>query len=103
MHLADMAIDAYSAESAVLRAQAASAANARNAALHADAARVFVNDAAMRTEASARQALAAMMEGDTLRAMVSALRRLFRQMPIDTAVLRRRLADAAVAGGSYVF
>ena len=43
--------------------------NARcpRAALHVDAARVFVNDAAMRIDASARQALAAMAEGDTLR------------------------------------
>src|SRR3954449_12973226 len=48
MHLADIAIDVYSSESAVLRAQAASAANARAGLLHVDAARVFVNDAAMR-------------------------------------------------------
>jgi hypothetical protein len=64
---------------------------------------VFVNDAAMRVEASAKQALAAMAEGDALRTMLSALRRLSKTMPINTAALRRRLADEAVARGGYPF
>ena len=51
----------------------------------------------MRVEASARQALAAMAEGDTLRTLLAALRRLFKMTPINTVALRRRLADEAVA------
>jgi len=101
MHLADIAIDVFSAESAVLRAQAASAAKAQRASLHVDAARVFVNDAAMRIDASARQALAATVEGDTLRTMLAALRRLLKVAPINTVVARRRLADATVERGGY--
>ena len=103
LHLADMIIDTYAAESALLRASAAATATRTGASLQADAARVFVNDAAMRIEASAKQALAAMLDGDTLRTMVAALKRLFRQMPINTAALRRTLADAAVARGAYPF
>jgi len=103
MHAADMIIDTYSAESALLRAEANRANRLVSADLQADAVRVFVNDAAMRIESSARQALAAMLDGDTLRTMVAALRRLFRQMPANTAVLRRRLADEAVARGGYIF
>ena len=103
LHLADMIIDTYSAESALLRASAAAAAMRGGASLQADATRVFVNDAAMRIEASAKQALAAMLDGDTLRTMVAALKRLFRQMPINTAALRRTLADEAVARGAYPF
>ena len=103
MHAADMAIDTYSAESALLRASAAEANRAANASLQADAARVFVNDAGMRLEASAKQALAAMLDGDTLRTMLAGLRRLFKQTPINTAALRRRLADEAVAKGRYIF
>lgn len=103
LHLADMIMDTYAAESALLRATASAAANRPGAALQADATRVFVNDAAMRIEASARQALAAMLDGDTLRTMVAALKRLFRQMPINTAALRRTLADEAVARGAYPF
>jgi alkylation response protein AidB-like acyl-CoA dehydrogenase len=103
MHSADMLIDTYSADSAVLRASAASATAAADSALQVDAARVFVNDAGMRIDASAKQALAAMLEGDTLRTTASALRRLFKAMPVNTAALRRRIADEAVARGGYIF
>jgi len=64
---------------------------------------VFVSDAAMRIDAAARQALAAMAEGDTLRTMLAALRRVMKMAPINTVALRRRLADETVACGGYVF
>ena len=101
MHIADMLMDVYAADSAVLRAAVASHTKAARASLHVDAARVFVSDAAMRIEASGRQALAAMVDGDTLRTMLAALRRLFKMMPINTAALRRRIADETVAQGRY--
>jgi alkylation response protein AidB-like acyl-CoA dehydrogenase len=101
MHLADITIDVFSAESAMLRAEAASEQKAKRSALHVDAARVFVNDAAMRIEGSARQALAAMVDGDTLRTTLAALRRLLKVTPVNTVAARRRLADAAVERGGY--
>jgi alkylation response protein AidB-like acyl-CoA dehydrogenase len=102
INIADIMIDVFSSESAVLRAQA-QADQTPQAALHVDAARVFVNDASMRVDASARQALAAMTQGDTLRTMLAALRRLLKFVPIDTVTPRRRLADEAVSRGGYVF
>jgi alkylation response protein AidB-like acyl-CoA dehydrogenase len=102
MHVADMLMDVYAADSAVLRGTAAQTLPAKGP-LHVDAARVFVSDASMRIEASGRQALAAMVEGDSLRTMLSALRRLFKMTPVNTAALRRRIADEAVARGSYPF
>jgi alkylation response protein AidB-like acyl-CoA dehydrogenase len=103
MHLADIAIDVFSAESATLRARAASDRRDAKAALHVDAARAFVNDAAMRIDASARQALAAMVEGDALRTTLAALRRLLKVTPVNTAAIRRRLADVTVERGAYPF
>jgi alkylation response protein AidB-like acyl-CoA dehydrogenase len=103
MHCADMLMDTFAAESAVLRAMAANTQQATRATLHADAARVFVNDAAMRVDASARQALGATVEGDTLRTMLAALRRLIKITPVNTAALRRRLADETNGRGGYVF
>ncbi|MGE5245265.1 MAG: acyl-CoA dehydrogenase family protein [Betaproteobacteria bacterium] len=103
MHVADTLMDVFAADSAVLRAAAASATGAPRAGLHVDAARVFVNDAALRVEASARQALAAMADGDTLRTFLAALRRVLKVAPINTVTLRRRIADEAVASGGYVF
>jgi alkylation response protein AidB-like acyl-CoA dehydrogenase len=101
MHLSDMLIDVYGAESAVLRATAAH--GAARSDLHAAAARVFVNDAAVRVETSGRQALAAMVHGDTLRTMLAAFKRLFKQMPLDTASLRAQLADETVRRRGWIF
>jgi alkylation response protein AidB-like acyl-CoA dehydrogenase len=103
MFLADILIDTYAADSAVLRAQSAARSRSAAASLHGDAARVFVNDAAMRIDASARQALAAMTEGDTLRTMLAALRRLLKVTPVNTVAMRRRLADETVARKGYIF
>jgi alkylation response protein AidB-like acyl-CoA dehydrogenase len=100
-YIADIIMDTYAAESAVLRAK--DAAGRPQAELHQDAARVFVNDAAQRVEMAAKSALAAMSEGDTLRTLLAALRRLMKVAPINTVGLRRRLADATAAKGSYIF
>ena len=103
MHAADILMDVYAAESALLRASAATASKHAKAGLHVDAARVFTNDAALRIDASARQALAATVEGDTLRTMLAALRRLVKVTPLNTAALRRRLSEDAVTRGGYPF
>jgi alkylation response protein AidB-like acyl-CoA dehydrogenase len=103
IHTADMLMEVYACDSAVLRALAASNENTSRASLHADAARVLVSDGAMRIESSGRQALAAMVEGDTLRTMLAAFKRLFKMQPANTAVLRRRIADAAAERGGYPF
>ena len=101
--LADILIDTYAAESAVLRAQDATNRKLSHSELHQDAAKVAVNEAAGRIELSARSALAAMADGDVLRTQLAALRRLLKITPVNTVVLRRRLADAAVAKGGYIF
>jgi alkylation response protein AidB-like acyl-CoA dehydrogenase len=101
--LADLVIDAYTAESAVLRAIAAADRKAQDAGLHADAAAVFTHEAAGRVELNARAALAAMADGDMLRTQLAALRRLLKVTPANTVMMRRRLADATVARGAYLF
>jgi alkylation response protein AidB-like acyl-CoA dehydrogenase len=101
MYIADLLIDVYSADSAVLRAQAAGSSASGRPSFHADAARVFVRDAALRIETCARQALAAMLEGDALRAALAGLRRLLKTVPVNTVSIRRRLADEAVVRGGY--
>jgi alkylation response protein AidB-like acyl-CoA dehydrogenase len=118
-YIADIVSETYGAESTVLRAQAAAAvavgadlkvgpsekiglSEGGDATLHEKAARVFVNDAAQRLEASARSALAGMAEGDTLRTLLAALRRVLKVTPINTIALRRDLADAAIRKGGYI-
>jgi alkylation response protein AidB-like acyl-CoA dehydrogenase len=101
-YAADILIDSFAAESAVLRAQNAGTADPRRSDLHVAAARVFVHDAGLRVEAGARSALSAMAEGDTLRTLLAALRRILKVTPVNTVALRRTLADAAVAEGKYI-
>ena len=97
-YTADIMCETYASESAVLRA----AASAKDRDLHETAARVFVNDSAQRLEAAARSALAGMSEGDTLRTLLAALRRVLKVTPVNTVALRRHLADAAIQKGGYI-
>jgi alkylation response protein AidB-like acyl-CoA dehydrogenase len=99
---ADILIDIYASESAVLRAREVSSSGQPAADLHVQAARVFVNDAAQRVESAAKNALAAMAEGDTLRTLLAALRRVLKASPVNTVAMRRALADAVVARGGYI-
>ena len=94
---ADIIIDVYAAESAVLRAAQAPAG------LHAEAAAIIVNDAAGRIEIAARNALAAMTDGDMRRTLLAALRRLMKVAPVNTVALRRRIADAVAGQKGYPF
>ena len=112
-YTADILIDTFAAESAVLRARDAHAATGAHGrspgagdpaivSLHEAAARVFVHDATQRVEMAARSALSAMADGDALRTLLAALRRLLKPSPVNTVALRRLLADAAVASGRYI-
>jgi alkylation response protein AidB-like acyl-CoA dehydrogenase len=102
-YAADIMIDTYAAESAVLRARAALRSSHAAAPLHATAARAFVADAALRIEAAAKNALAAMADGDSLRTLLAALRRVLKVTPVNTVALRRTLAEAVTARGGYIF
>jgi alkylation response protein AidB-like acyl-CoA dehydrogenase len=99
---ADILIDVYASESAVLRAREAATSRVPSSDLHVQAARVFVNDATQRVEAAAKNALAAMAEGDTLRTLLAALRRILKASPVNTVAMRRALADAVVSRGGYI-
>jgi hypothetical protein len=106
MSAADILIDTYAAESTLLRALRladAGPAPQTSSGLHHAAARVFVNDAASRVDAAAKTALAAMTDGDNLRTLLAALRRLLKVTPVNTVALRRQLADATVERRTYLF
>ena len=103
MAAADILIDAYAAESAVARAAQARTASAAETLHVARRARVTSTTPPIACEHSARTALAGMAEGDTLRTLLAALRRLLKVTPVNTVALRRQLADAAVERKSYPF
>jgi hypothetical protein len=64
---------------------------------------VLVYDSADRLEKNARTALAATVQGDTLRTQLSVLKRFAKREPVDTIGLRRRIAAAVTANDKYPF
>ena len=98
MGAADILIDVFAAESALLRAAGTSPGSLQEA-----AAQVFVSDAAARVEMTTRATLAAMAEGDMLRMLLAALRRIMKVTPVNTVALRRRIADHVVERKAYPF
>jgi alkylation response protein AidB-like acyl-CoA dehydrogenase len=104
MSAADILIDVFAAESVLLRTELAGRTVAdQEAGLHLAAAQVFITDAAGRVELAARTALAAMTEGDTLRTMLVALRRILKVNPVNTVALRRRVSDGVLDRMAYPF
>ncbi len=97
MRLADLAIQAYVAESTVLRALKDAASRGEEAAaLPLASAQIVTEQAASASEAVARDALAAIETGDTLATMLAALRRLVRRTPADTVGQREVIASKIV-------
>jgi alkylation response protein AidB-like acyl-CoA dehydrogenase len=99
---ADIAMETYALESALLRTRKrAGAAGEAASALPMAAVRCFAQDALDRIEVSARRLLAALADGDTLRTYVSALKQFTRRELVDTVALRRQVAEATIAHGGY--
>jgi alkylation response protein AidB-like acyl-CoA dehydrogenase len=95
---ADVMIDVFAAESVLLRASQPGAST-----LAIAAAEVYITDAAARVEVAARSALAAMAEGDTLRTLLAALRRVLKTTPVNTVARRRQIADVIVERKAYPY
>jgi len=90
--IANMVIETYAMESAVLRAQKLAARNGEDGAAYAVAmTRVYMSGAIERIESAARMVIAACAEGDMLRSQMAILRRLSKYEPWNTVALRRRL------------
>ncbi|MGH9870853.1 MAG: acyl-CoA dehydrogenase family protein [Pyrinomonadaceae bacterium] len=102
--IADIIMDAYAMESAILRTQKLAAAQGEEAAArYIDMTRVFCNDAVERIEARAKNTLAGMAEGDELRTLLAALRRFTKLTPVNTIVARQRIADEMIQANKYVY
>ncbi len=99
--LADIVMDTYAAESALLRARKIVSQKGTADVLPVVMMQVFVRDALDRVERNARTALAACAAGDTLRSQLALLRRLLKREPIDAIALRRKVARATIEAGRY--
>jgi alkylation response protein AidB-like acyl-CoA dehydrogenase len=104
MGIADVIMDTYAMETAILRARKLVSSQGEVAAeRYLDMTRVFCNDAVERIEARAKNTLAGMSEGDELRTLLAALRRFTKLQPMNTIAARQRIAGEMIAANKYVY
>src|SRR5581483_7602311 len=101
--MADIVIQTYAAESAVLRTQKMAQRQGESEARLATAmTRVYLQHAMEKTEASARKVIAAIADGDMLRTQMAILRRLAKFEPVNTIVLRQQIAERVIEAEKYM-
>lgn len=102
MHIADMAINVFHAESALHRAvKLAGQTSESEAALPLDIARTYLYDTADRVNKSGRDAINAFASGDEQRMMLLGIKRFTKTEPFNTKDARRRIADRLIADDKY--
>ncbi|WP_145133458.1 acyl-CoA dehydrogenase family protein [Paenibacillus sp. Y412MC10] len=102
-HLSDMMISVYAMESALLRTQKIIDRSGEDKArLPILMTTVFVHDEFNKIETWAKEVLAAMESGDTLRTQLSVLKKLTRKSPVNTLGLKREIAEKVIAAEKYV-
>jgi alkylation response protein AidB-like acyl-CoA dehydrogenase len=100
--IADMVIETYAMESALLRAQKIAERRGENAAsLPIAMTRVYLSQAMEKIEAAAKKVIAAVADGDMLRTQLAILRRLAKHEPFNTIELRQQIAQKVIERGKY--
>jgi len=100
--IADMVIEAYAMDSAVVRTQKiVEKQGEAAAALPLAMTRVYLAQAMEKVESAARKVIAAVADGDMLRTQLAILRRLAKHEPADTIGLGRQIAGHVIAAGRY--
>jgi butyryl-CoA dehydrogenase len=100
--LADMTMEVYAFESALLRARKLGAQPQKSQSQTAQAmVKLCAADALAVVEKAARRVLAAVAEGDMLRTQLAILRRLLKHTPQNTIALSRMVAQRQLDAGGY--
>jgi hypothetical protein len=102
MHIADMAIVTFTAESALLRWMKLSESNAAAAdSIYADLFHCYLYDAVDKLNKSGKEALNAFATGDELRMLLLGLKRFAKAPPFNSKDARRRIAKKLLADNQY--
>ncbi len=99
--LADMIMQVYALESALIRAQKLAVAGKGSAAVAAAMTGLLADESMALAEQAARRVLAACGEGDMLRTQLAILRRLARFTPVDAVGLSREVARHCIEADKY--
>ena len=100
--IANIVIETYAMESAVLRAQKLAQNNGESKASFAIAmTQVYLADAIEKIENAARNVITASADGDMLRSQLAVLRRISKYEPFNTIALREKIAVKVIETGKY--
>lgn len=103
VHLANMVGEIFNMESAVLRTEKAiSKSGLEKNDQKLLYTQVYVQEAFNRIEAAAKEVLIAVEEGDSLRMMLSALRKLTRHNPTNVIAKKREIAKSIIESEKYI-
>jgi alkylation response protein AidB-like acyl-CoA dehydrogenase len=102
MNIADMAIDTFNAESALLRLMKMTETKGEeNCRFQFDMVKTYLADAAARINKNGTDAINAFADGDEQRMMLLGLKRFTKAEPFNTKDARRRIADKLINDGKY--
>ena len=101
MNIADMAIDTFNAESALLRAMKLNDQQGAAAQVQIDMMKVYLTDAADRILKNGKDAINSFAEGDEQRMMLLGIKRFTKAEAFNTKDARRRIADRLIADNKY--
>lgn len=103
MNIADMAIETFHCESALLRLIKMSQNNPTNISIYDDIVKTYLYDAADKINKAGKDALNSFADGDELRMMHIGLKRFTKVEPFNTKESRRRIATKMIEANSYCF
>lgn len=100
--IADMIIEVFAMESALLRAlKKVQKDGAEASKIHVAATRVYINETFPQIDVMAKQIFAALSEGEELRTQLMGLKRLARYAPANLIALRREIAESVLPVARY--
>lgn len=101
-NLADILIDVFALESALLRTKKQLARVSEEKAMNmVEMTKVYAYEALQKAEAIAKETLSSLETGDMLRMQLSVLKKLSKLNPLDKVALKRKIADRVVLNERY--
>ncbi len=104
MNLADIMIEIYATESAMLRTEKLVGMRGQEACQQQVAmVQVYLSEAVDKIQVAGKEAIAAFTSGDEQKVMLMGLKRFTKMDPVNTKALRRQIAADLIAKGKYPY
>ncbi len=104
MNLADMLIEVFTSESAILRTIKLSSRKSETEVLpYVEMTKTYVSDSIERINLYGKHAITSFAEGDELKLLLLGLKRFTKYDPVNTTKLRRNIAERLIGADTYCF